>query len=129
MSLGGNPSPWRNPKIILILLTVFLCGSAAGALGLRYVNRAPAQKNSPYWREGGKDISLQKFRKELDLTGDQAREVELVLDDFMKYYQTLQAQMDEVRANGKERILQILNPSQKDRFGRMMSDLQSKQIR
>ncbi len=130
MSFGGNPSPWRNPKILLILLTVFLCGSAAGALGLRYLNRPSVPKaNVPSWREGGKDISLQKFRKELDLTEEQAKEVELVLDDFMKYYQTLQAQMDEVRASGKERILHVLNPSQKDRFGRMMSELQSKQIR
>ena len=123
-------SPGRNPKIVCLLLMVFLSGSAAGAFSLRYYYRQQSKNvNSPYWREGGKDISLQKFRKELDLTDDQAKEVELVLDDFMKYYQTLQAQMDEVRANGKERILQILNPGQKERFGRMMSDLQSKQIR
>ena len=123
-------SPGRNPKIVGILLLVFLSGSGAGAFGLRYFYRQQSKNvNSPYWREGGKDISLQKFRKELDLSEDQAKEVELVLDDFMKYYQTLQAQMDEVRANGKERILQILNPGQKERFGRMMSDLQSKQIR
>ena len=50
-------------------------------------------------------------------------------DDFMKYYQTLQAQMDEVRANGKERILGVLDDSQKSKFNQMMGDLQKQQIK
>jgi Spy/CpxP family protein refolding chaperone len=120
-------SPWRNPKILAVLLLVFLTGSAAGALGFRYVNRA-ATKSGPSWKEGGREISLQKIRGELDLTTEQAKEVEIVLDDFMMYYQTLQAQMDEVRANGRERILKILKPEQQEKFGRMLSDLQ-RQIR
>jgi hypothetical protein len=120
-------SPWRNPKILSLLFLVFLTGSAAGALGFRMVNR-PAPKPGPSWREGGREISLQKFRTGLDLTYDQAREVEVVLDDFMMYYQTLQAQMDEVRANGKERIMRILNEPQREKFKSMMSEL-SKQIR
>jgi hypothetical protein len=47
----------------------------------------------------------------------------------MKYYQTLQAQMDEVRADGKERIVRILKPDQQERFQRIISDLQARQIR
>jgi len=43
------------------------------------------------------------------------------------YYQTLQEQMNEVRSNGKSRILQILNDDQKQKFSRMISDVQSKQ--
>ncbi|MBM3738597.1 MAG: hypothetical protein FJW39_22695 [Acidobacteria bacterium] len=120
-------SPWRNTRILSLLLLVFLTGSAAGALGFRFVNRQPA-KPGPSWKEGGKEISLQRLRKDLDLTGDQTKEVEVVLDDFMMYYQTLQAQMDEVRANGKERILRILDPAQREKFKSMMSDFQ-RQIR
>ncbi len=118
---------WRNPKVIALLSLVFLTGSAAGALGFRYVNRQ-AVRQGPSWKEGGREISLQKFRRELDLSSEQALEVEAVLDDFMMYYQTLQAQMDDVRANGKDRIVRILKPEQRERFGRMMSDLQ-RQIR
>jgi len=124
--MGRGGSPFRNPQIILVLALVFLCGSAAGALGLRYAYRPAAQKPVPSWKESGKEISLQKFRKELDLTEDQAKEIELILDDFMMYYQTLQAQMDDVRASGKERILRILNTNQRDKFSRMMSELQAK---
>jgi hypothetical protein len=120
----------RNPRILFVLLLVFLCGSAAGALGTRLALRKSGQTNvTRYWREGGREISVQKFRDELELTNDQTREVESVLDDFMMYYQTLQAQMDEVRADGKERILRILNPEQRDKFKQMITELQAKQIR
>jgi hypothetical protein len=46
----------------------------------------------------------------------------------MMYYQTLQGQMDEVRASGKDRIMRVLNDEQKKKFERMIADLQSKQI-
>jgi Spy/CpxP family protein refolding chaperone len=65
----------------------------------------------------------------LKLTPQQAEEIGTILDDFMMYYQTLQAQMDEVRASGKDRILKILTPEQREKFGRMLSELQARQIR
>lgn len=121
----------RNPKLALVLLLVFACGGLTGALTARYRYRgtllrtaSAAQKT---WKESGKEISVDHFRKELGLTESQTREVAEVLDDFMKYYQTLQAQMDDVRANGKDRILSILNPEQREKFGKMMIELQSRQ--
>ena len=100
MTGSGASSPWRNPKIILILLSVFVCGAVAGIVGMRISQRTVSAKQMPYYREGGREISLQRFRKELDLTNEQAAEIEVILDDFMMYYQTLQAQMDEVRTHG-----------------------------
>jgi hypothetical protein len=132
MTPGGCPPPWRDPRVIGLILLVFLCGSAAGALSARYRYRQMMQNPKPpvaAWKEYGKEVTLQKFRKELNLSDDQAKEIELVLDDFMMYYQTLQAQMDEVRASGKERIVRVLDASQREKFGRMMSDLQNRQIR
>lgn len=126
---GGCPPPWRDPRVIGLILLVFLCGSAAGALGARYRFRQMSQKPVATWKEAGKEVTLQKFRKELNLTESQAQEIELVLDDFMMYYQTLQAQMDEVRASGKERIVRVLDSGQREKFGRMMSELQNRQIR
>jgi uncharacterized membrane protein len=120
---------WQNPKVALTLLLVFLCGAAAGAVGMRFTSVAAAAKPVPAWKDGGRDVTLQRFKKELKLNGKQAAELEEVLDDFMKYYQTLQAQMDEVRANGKERILGVLDDSQKEKFNQMMGELQKQQIR
>jgi uncharacterized membrane protein len=131
MSFGESNSASRNPKIALVILLVFGCGAMAGAVFARYHYRASlvkaASSSQRIWKEGGKEMSVEHFRKELGLTESQTREVAEVLDDFMKYYQTLQAQMDDVRANGKDRIVSILSPEQRDKFSRMMTELQSRQ--
>jgi len=129
MRPGECPSPWKNPQILLTLLLVFLCGSAAGALSMKYSVRAAAPKSGPSAAAVEKHLLVQRFTRELNLSADQAKEVAEVLDDFAKYYQMLQAQMDEVRANGKDRIAAILTPPQQERFKKMMSELQSRQIR
>src|SRR5262245_2006939 len=96
-------SAWRNPKIAFVILLVFVCGAMTGAIAARYRYRGsllrPVSAQTKIWKEGGKEISVEHFRKELSLTEAQTREVAEVLDDFMKYYQTLQAQMDDVRSN------------------------------
>ena len=122
-----NPVPWKNPRIVYTLFFVFLSGAVAGALVAR-ISMSP-ERHIPFWNEGGREISLQRFKKELDLTPQQAGEIEIVLDDFVMYYQTLQAQMDDVRATGKNRILKLLREDQKQKFVRMLNDLQAKQIR
>ncbi|MEP7363213.1 MAG: hypothetical protein ABI972_08155 [Acidobacteriota bacterium] len=126
---SASSSPWRNPKIVLILLSVYLCGAVSGIVGLRISQRTVSAKQMPYYKEGGREISLQRFRKELDLTNEQAAEIEVILDDFMGYYQTLQAQMDEFRAFGKDRIATILDEKQRAKFDKMLNELQTKRIR
>jgi hypothetical protein len=81
------------------LLLVFLCGATAGAIAARMgvLGLARPSISGPAWKEGDKTLYLEHLRKELDLTPDQSREIETVLDDFMLYYQSLQSQMDEVR--------------------------------
>jgi hypothetical protein len=50
--------------------------------------------------------------------------METVLDDFVMYVQMLQAQMDDVRANGKARIMRVLDERQKKKFEKMLVGLQ-----
>lgn len=111
---------WQNPRILCILLLVFLCGATAGALTVKLGFGA---RRAPFWNEGGKDISIERFRRELNLTPDQTRQMEVVLNDFVMYYQTLQEQMNEVRASGKVRIKQILNEEQREKFSKMIGEL------
>jgi Spy/CpxP family protein refolding chaperone len=119
---------WRNPKILGMLALVYLCGVITGALVLRGTSVPAAPRAARYWTNGGREVSLQKWKKELDLTPAQAAEIETVLDDFVMYYDTLQAQMDEVRASGKSKIEQILSEHQRQKFDRMLLELQNKQI-
>ncbi|MBL8179708.1 MAG: hypothetical protein JNK48_33830 [Bryobacterales bacterium] len=120
---------WQNPRILSILLLVFVCGAMAGAVTMRLGFSQSLRRPQSYWKEGGKEISLDRFRRELNLNDEQARQMETVLNDFVMYYQSLQEQMNDVRAQGKFRITQILNEEQRQKFNRMISDLQTKQIK
>ena len=117
---------WQNPRILTILLLVFLCGATAGAVAIRYGFSRSYRRDLTYWtQDGGKEISIERFRRELNLSAEQSRQMEAVLNDFVMYYQTLQEQMNEVRASGKTRILQLLDDDQKQKFLRMI-DQQAK---
>lgn len=108
----------------MLLLTIFLCGAAAGALTVRLTaQHAPA---GPYWKEGGRELTLEMMRKELNLTPAQATQIETVLDDFVIYYQNLQGQMDDFRSDGKQRITQVLTPEQRVKFEKMMTNLSAR---
>lgn len=119
MTADRRPT-WHHPKVLVLLFTVFLCGAAAGSLITRLVfPRATASA----WKEGGRTSTLTMLKKDLDLTPDQAAQIETVLDEFVLYYQNLQGQMDDFRADGKERILRVLTPEQREKFNRKMSEL------
>lgn len=122
-------APWKSPRILYTLLFVFLSGAVCGAITMRIGYPPERHRAGPYWKQGGREIALDKFKRELDLTASQTSEMETVLDDFMMYYQTLQAQMDDVRATGKTRIMRILNDDQKKKFDRMVNELNEKQLR
>lgn len=120
-------APWQNPRILYTLIFVFLSGAVAGAITMRF-GFSPERHKQVYWREGGRDIAIQRFRSELNLDPDQTKEFETVLDDFMMYYQTLQAQMDDVRATGKQRLMRILRDDQRQKFDKMLTELQDKKL-
>jgi len=122
--LSDGRAPWQNPRILSTLFLVFLAGAVAGALSMRLglhekLHRTVAVAS----REPSRDAVLQRFRTELDLTGDQSQKIALVLDDYRLYYQSLQDQFDDLRSTGRTRILQILNPDQQEKFEKMMNDL------
>lgn len=122
-----DQAAWRNPRVVLLLALVFFAGGIAGLIVGRTFSHP--RLIGTYWQEGGREISLQKLKKELDLTPDQEKQIAIVLDDFVKYYHALQAQMDGVRSTGKDRIVGLLNPQQQEKFKKMMYEMQHKQIR
>ena len=127
MSADSRAS-WHHPRILATLLLVFLSGSLAGAIVMRYGFEPEPPQPAVYWTKSGKEVTLQHFIKELDLNPQQATEIAAILDDFMMYVHTLQSQMDEVRGNGKGRILSVLNPQQQSKFKKMLQDVPVGQI-
>jgi hypothetical protein len=119
-------APWQSPSILFTLFCVFLAGTATGAVTMWF--GFPPEKHKPRlaWNEAGREFSLQKFKKELDLSPSQTEEFERIIDDFMTYYQFAQAQMEDVRATGKGKILKILREDQKEKFEKLMGDANAK---
>jgi Spy/CpxP family protein refolding chaperone len=123
MTPGG-----QNPKVISTLVVVFLAGAAVGALAMQLglhekLHRTAAAASKPV-PLAAKDAVLQRFKSELNLTSAQTQQISSILDDYRHYYQSLQDQLDDIRALGKTRIVQILDDSQRQKFEKMMSELQ-----
>ncbi len=93
---------------------------------VRVTGVAAARPSISTWKESTREMTLSRFKKELNLTPDQAREMETILDDYVLYYQNLQGQIADIRLQGHERILRILDPQQREKFESMMTELSSK---
>jgi hypothetical protein len=107
---------WLSPRFagMGILSLVFLCGVAAGAVGMDLGFHTFLHQR-PFWERNPKAEYLKTVKKELDLTPQQTAEMESILNDFAKYYQT-------VLSDGKARILSILNDEQKRKFEKMLKE-------
>lgn len=120
----------KNPKIIGTLMVVFLAGAAVGALFMQMglhdrLHRTVSAATAPAVRKAStNDALVQRFKTELDLSGDQTDKIAMVLDDYRSYYHSLQDQLDDVRSTGKTRILQILDSQQRAKFEKIVGNLQ-----
>jgi hypothetical protein len=120
MTLASERATWQNPRIFSTLLLVFLAGATTGAVSMKFGLHDILHRSTP---PASKEAVLQKFRTDLNLTPAQTEKISLVLDDYRHYYQSVQDQLDDIRATGKMRILQELDPSQRDKFQKMMGEI------
>jgi hypothetical protein len=109
-----------NPKAacLAVLSLVFLCGVAAGALGIDRLHdnrgRVPA-----FDTPAGKAAYFAHIQKELNLTPAQSEQMESVLNDFWQYYRT-------VLSDSKQRVEQILDEQQRQKFERLLQQQQAR---
>ncbi len=107
---------WNSPKLagVGLLLLVFLCGAVAGAVAMN-LGAHTALHPRPFWDNSAKTEYLKRVTQRLDLSPAQSAQMESILDDFSKYYQT-------VLSDGKARIFNILNDEQKAKFEKMIKE-------
>jgi len=74
-------------------------------------------------RDGNHDAVLQDFKTKLDLSAEQTNQIAVVLQDYSHYYESLLDQLDDLRSTGLNRILQILQPGQREKFEKMRTEL------
>lgn len=120
----GDRISWSNPRVLAVLLLVFVSGTLSGAIAYRMIrskrNNPPTSAASPSWNN--KDGFLARYKKELNLTDEQTAKMAKVLDDYKMYYQNLQEQLEEVRSTGKSEILKILDETQRQKFEKLVAD-------
>jgi hypothetical protein len=114
--VGVRPAGSRLSCVLPIAL-VFLAGVVAGAVGMSIGGHEWLHRSLPFWTEGGKEVSLQRWKKDLNLTPEQTQEMGGILDDFGMYYRN-------VLSDGKARILRILNEDQKRKFDKLLAEQQ-----
>jgi Spy/CpxP family protein refolding chaperone len=123
MMVAAERAPWQNPRILSTLMVVFLAGAATGALSMQLGLHDRLHRPVPRAVAQNREAILNQFKTELGLTQPQAEKLGMVLDDYRQYYQSLQDQLEDLRATGKTRIIAILDPEQRKKFEKMMTDL------
>jgi hypothetical protein len=104
---------WTNPKVLAILTVLFVCGIACGSL---------ITTTAIHWRmhsAASGQLGLSQLKTRLHLTPQQEHVVTEALDDYVKYYQNIEEEREDVAEHGKQRILSVLNPEQKKIFLKM----------
>jgi hypothetical protein len=123
---AAERASWQNPRVLTTLVLVFLTGAMAGAITMRAGLHDKMHRSATvYWRDGRNEFSYDRLKKDLDLTPDQSERLKTILDDFDKYHEDLQAQIEDVRATGKNRIMQMLDARQRHRFEQLSNQLPS----
>lgn len=120
---AGEQASWQNPKVLTTLLLVFVAGAFAGALSMRWGLHDiihQGSTSSPLPPPRAAKLFLDHCRKDLNLTPKQDAEMSTILDDYKLYYQSVQDQLDEVRATGKSRIMALLNAEQRKKFEQLL---------
>ncbi len=115
---------WQNPRILGLLLTVFVLGGVVGALVMKVelhdrLHRASATYSQPAFEK----LTYERLCKDLNLTPEQSSQLRSILDDYVKYNQSLQDQVQDARATGKSQILRILNADQRQHFEQLVTEL------
>ncbi len=116
---------WQNPKVLTTLLLVFVAGAFSGALSMRLGlhDRLHPGAASTSWKDPNAfKVFLDRCYRDLNLTPQQAADMKLILDDYKSYYQGVQDQLDDLRATGKSKIMQILDAKQREKFERMLAE-------
>ena len=120
-SVISRPSLGRgwDPRVAaaLVLVLVFFCGAAAGALVMNLSGLHRALHQPDFDTPTGKIRFFERMQKELNLTPQQSEQMQSILNDFWQYYRS-------VLSDSKSRVEQILDENQRRKFEHMLQDAQ-----
>jgi hypothetical protein len=121
--LADTRPAWSNPRVLSILALVFLAGIFTGGAAMQLGIHKRIHGESGFGKANKEEL-LSRCKRELNLTDDQSRQVSQIIDNTASYYQTLQDQLSDVKADSLAKIKALLNDEQKQKFERLVNELQ-----
>jgi hypothetical protein len=117
-------------KASILIGVVFLLGAIVGAsLGTTIVSRkfaAPLEVSESQRR----NMVLEKFKSRLRLTSDQAKQVQVILEQtHQRFRDLIKPQSDEIRKGMRGRIRELLSEEQKKEFEVMTREYDQRRTR
>jgi hypothetical protein len=97
-----------------VLLLVFMCGAAAGALAVDS-NAHSRMHQATFDAPGGRALNFDRLQRDLNLSAPQAEQVSSILADMWQYYRT-------VLTDTKSRVEQVLTRDQRQKFEQILRD-------
>jgi Spy/CpxP family protein refolding chaperone len=118
------PKSFEKSRASLYVLLIFLCGVVSGALATNLWTGKPRQttvaqadnSRGPFSRP---QRLVDRFTKDLNLTPHQANQLAEILDEMRLRYQIKE---DSTRAEGRNRIRQILTDGQREKYEEIIAD-------
>src|SRR5712692_9750032 len=112
-------------KIWLVLVAVFVLGSVTGAALTGLLYRSRASNERPEAHEKAMHERLMKMRTELNLTDEQTKAVQAIIDETRNEYHALRTELrprfEEPRQKARARIRALLTPEQQQKFDGMIA--------
>jgi Spy/CpxP family protein refolding chaperone len=100
-----------------LVIAVFLLGIALGALGMYYWGGQVLASHGHHFDQAK---LLEDMTREVGLTADQKKQLEVVIEDtrgkFQAIHDQTQSQYDQVRQQARDRIRTFLTPEQRPKF-------------
>ena len=117
------PSWFEKSRAPLYILLIFLCGVVAGALSMKLWS-GEGRQTQVAQADTIPTISrtqrlLERFTRELKLTPEQVHQLTVILDETRLRYQIKE---DSTRAEGRNRIRQILTDEQRAKYEAIIAD-------
>jgi Spy/CpxP family protein refolding chaperone len=120
-----------NRKAILLVFLVFALGIALGAVGTYVVTTRVLAAHSPAVRNPANTMAL--FTKDLNLTADQQKQIEAILNDTRSRYADIHKRDDpeyeKTRQEGRDRIRQVLTPEQGPKFEELLLKMDAERLK
>ena len=117
------PNWFEKSRAPLYVLLIFLCGLVSGALAMklwsgkdRQTQVAQADTTPPVSRT---QRLVDRFTRELKLTPEQVHQLSVILDETRLRYQIKE---DSTRAEGRNRVRQILTDAQRAKYEEIIAD-------